>query len=1015
MDHKLVRAISSVTCVMLMVKALAMVKNILQARVFGAGADVDAFTMASNYSIALFTTLCYALCIAAIPILTRKLMQSREAGYRTANILISNTVVLSLAVTGVLLLVGAAGGMEQLLGVGEPVSLFRFCFLVMVPSLPIIALTYLLLALFQSMDHFTLQGRLSLLYNVMLCAVLLLAGDRLPLTAFAVLTSAGWLLQLAMVLPSMRKEGYRLRPKLAFRGEGYGIFLRTSVMTMYVSSLFLLCYLVNTRFATAGAEGTVAGFFYAERLYEPLSTALIYSAGIVLFPDFSQKYTQVGAGEYRRHVVLVLKNTLLVLLPVSLLFAAFGTPVIRVLFEGGDFTGRDALLSGSIFSWYILGLVGFLMLDLLSKAYFAMGRTLPPILMATAVLAVCVGANLLCHALAPGRPELLAGGTSLGFLAVGAVAYAGFARQGGVPLPWKPLLCCGIFSLLTGGLAWGAYRWMVASIHSKLGMVLVCCAVGAVVMVLYLALMGPMLPTRQLLKKLGRRSQVLKSSSLRFYLTLILALCGVLCSGILLFSRVSAEGEDRQVCAALSLADLDRLAEESGLPEETWRTALEGAGVCQWIGAGEDFVLPEDAAPNSALPLALVENETRTSVNLPEGFDLDAWSGPMVKTLWLYDDYANRAQPGDAQEIENLLFRAATDRGMRLLILTPFTTAEGELILDPAVYVTCLDNLAQRLEARGLTFGTGFSCLETAPVQPLLLWGAGLIPILLGVWLVCRWRRLAGWEGPLLCLGALALAALCFLRPELTQKLLMLLSAVAFPCAAAWFLAGWSREGPPRLSQHHLVWDSVLAMGVVVGWSLLGGLHVAALMASRDYLMGVEIFSGVKLALLFPLVVCALFLLWALRREILALRRRWPVLLLAVVLFGGICGVFLLRSGDWKAFSSLETALREGMESALYARPRSKELLLAAPCVALFLWACRRKVLFFQFFCGVGVCLEVVSVVNTFCHGVAPVQVSLIRSLLGAGLGLCLGLVAVAVAELLLRAWRARSGKPQAG
>lgn len=440
MDHKLVRAISSVTCVMLMVKALAMVKNILQARVFGAGADVDAFTMASNYSIALFTTLCYALCIAAIPILTRKLMQSREAGYRTANILISNTVVLSLAVTGVLLLVGAAGGMEQLLGVGEPVSLFRFCFLVMVPSLPIIALTYLLLALFQSMDHFTLQGRLSLLYNVMLCAVLLLAGDRLPLTAFAVLTSAGWLLQLAMVLPSMRKEGYRLRPKLAFRGEGYGIFLRTSVMTMYVSSLFLLCYLVNTRFATAGAEGTVAGFFYAERLYEPLSTALIYSAGIVLFPDFSQKYTQMGAGEYRRHVVLVLKNTLLVLLPVSLLFAAFGTPVIRVLFEGGDFTGRDALLSGSIFSWYILGLVGFLMLDLLSKAYFAMGRTLPPILMATAVLAVCVGANLLCHALAPGRPELLAGGTSLGFLAVGAVAYAGFARQGGVPLPGSR--CC---------------------------------------------------------------------------------------------------------------------------------------------------------------------------------------------------------------------------------------------------------------------------------------------------------------------------------------------------------------------------------------------------------------------------------------------------------------------------------------------------------------------------------------------------------------------------------------------
>ena len=59
----------------------------------------------------------------------------------------------------------------------------------------------------------------------------------------------------------MRQEAYRFRPKLAFRQGGYGSFLRTSVMTMYVSSLFLLCYLVNTRFATAGVEGTVTGFF----------------------------------------------------------------------------------------------------------------------------------------------------------------------------------------------------------------------------------------------------------------------------------------------------------------------------------------------------------------------------------------------------------------------------------------------------------------------------------------------------------------------------------------------------------------------------------------------------------------------------------------------------------------------------------------------------------------------------------------------------------------------------------
>ena len=78
MDHKLIRAIGSVTCVMLLVKVLAMIKNILQARVYGAGVDADVFTLASSYSISLFTTMSYALCIAAIPILTQKLLSNGQ-------------------------------------------------------------------------------------------------------------------------------------------------------------------------------------------------------------------------------------------------------------------------------------------------------------------------------------------------------------------------------------------------------------------------------------------------------------------------------------------------------------------------------------------------------------------------------------------------------------------------------------------------------------------------------------------------------------------------------------------------------------------------------------------------------------------------------------------------------------------------------------------------------------------------------------------------------------------------
>ena len=349
--------------------------------------------------------------------------------------------------------------------------------------------------------------------------------------------------------------------------------------------------------------------------------------------------------------------------------------------------------------------------------------------------------------------------------------------------------------------------------------------------------------------------------SFRSLVCLCLAVCGILCSGILLGGRISAEAKDQQVSVAFSQDDLALLAQESGLAVETWREALQQAGISHWIGQEPaSFLLPgEVVGAATQVPLALVENHDRTSVLLPEGVDLETYDGPMVKTLYLYEDYANRATEGDAQEIENLLFRGVVDRGMRLLLLTPFQTEAGDYILDPGVYVTCLEDLGARLEARGLTLGETFSCLETEPASPLLLLGAGLVPVLLGGWLVCRWSKLQGRGWILVVVAMVALAALSQVQPDWMQKGLMLLSAVVFPCVAAWWIAQFARQVPSRLSRHWLAWDGILTMGLVLGWSLLGGLHVAALMASRSYLMGAQIFSGVKVALLLPIVFAALW------------------------------------------------------------------------------------------------------------------------------------------------------------
>ena len=81
----------------------------------------------------------------------------------------------------------------------------------------------------------------------------------------------------------------------------------------------------------------VSAFYYADKLFTPLTTTLVYSISTVLFPQFSEKFTQQDRPAYLRYIWNMLRGTLLLILPMSAVLAAFGTPIVKVLFEGGSF------------------------------------------------------------------------------------------------------------------------------------------------------------------------------------------------------------------------------------------------------------------------------------------------------------------------------------------------------------------------------------------------------------------------------------------------------------------------------------------------------------------------------------------------------------------------------------------------------------------------------------------------------------------------------------------------------
>ena len=528
----------------------------------------------------------------------------------------------------------------------------------------------------------------------------------------------------------------------------------------------------------------------------------------------------------------------------------------------------------------------------------------------------------------------------------------------------------------------------------------------------------------------------------------IMLVVGLVCSVILLFGRISAEEQSDAVACAVLYDDVLLLSGTDGRPADAWITDLKHAGISYLVitdeneaggtvlasaagmltgragytaKSGDAFLMPpapgrgvkgydvpDSLDGDAAVPLALVENYDRTGVVMPEGFDPDSWDGPMVKTLYMYDAYSYHYVPAEpACENENILFRAVTDRSMRLVIVTPLEYEGGGVVADPAAYEDMLSGLSARVAARGLTLGRDFSVLEAPGLNRFLLAGAVLLAAAAAVFFLTMLVPMKPMvQNILYAAGAAASVGGGIVLPTLMQKLTAFGAAALAPCFTAILLCRAYRW--KVVERLRMAGRFIGLLAAMLGISVAGGLYVASLLGSRQYMLEFSVFAGVKLAQMIPLAVTVVFLFFTLRKFPYEEKHRLPKALVVFMLVGvgAALVVLLLRSGDnMIPVAKAEIAARNWLEHTLYARPRTKEMLIAFPALALFAAACARRVSLLALPLGVLAEVGSVSVVNTFCHTFTPVKISLIRTLLGAGIGLVIGLAALAVFCLLVR-WK---------
>lgn len=197
-------------------------------------------------------------------------------------------------------------------------------------------------------------------------------------------------------------------------------------------------------------------------------------------------------------------------------------------------------------------------------------------------------------------------------------------------------------------------------------------------------------------------------------------------------------------------------------------------------------------------------------------------------------------------------------------------------------------------------------------------------------------------------------------------------------------------------------------------FTLAGATLVVGFLSHITYIKGINLFYGVKISFVLPLLFVSLFFFlhrhrmtsvyYVFKRLLYAPVRTMS--LVAVLFCGVFVGLYILRSGNYLSFQIpyIEHSLREGLEGLLFIRPRTKEFLIGYPLLIIALLYTDRKISrdWLWFFNGLGV-VAVISFMNSFCHIHTPLIVSLVRSAYGLIFGCIMAFLYVVVFQVIKR------------
>jgi putative peptidoglycan lipid II flippase len=165
------------------------------------------------------------------------------------------------------------------------------------------------------------------------------------------------------------------------------------------SAVVQLNFLVNTILASMQPVGSLTGITLGFVLMLMPQGVIAQAIAIAALPTFSEQVARGKTTEMRSSLANTLRGVVFLSLPASLGLILLRRPLVALLFQRGAFDAQSTEQVAWALLWFSAGLVGHSLLEIVSRAFYAMKDTRTPALVGTAAMSLNVILSLAFSAL----------------------------------------------------------------------------------------------------------------------------------------------------------------------------------------------------------------------------------------------------------------------------------------------------------------------------------------------------------------------------------------------------------------------------------------------------------------------------------------------------------------------------------------------------------------------------------------------------------------------------------------